>query len=107
MKRCKDCQDWKPLDGFYLRKRGAGLGRVSYCRECMAARWRARNDKRKAKYEGSAFAHRLPDETALDYARHAFGFWPNLQLVKLAVSQAPARLIPATKRELVAMARAA
>jgi hypothetical protein len=107
MKRCLDCREWKPLDEFYLRKRGAGMGRLCYCKPCMAARWRAREDKRKLKYEGTAFAHRLPEETAVDYALHAFAFWPKIQLVELAISQAPPKLIPIVKRELFAMAQAA
>ena len=108
MKRCLDCREWKPLTEFYLRKRGAGLGRLCYCKPCMAARWRARDEKRKLQYkESSVFRYRLPEETVTDYARHAFGFWPKLRLVELAISQAPTKLRPIVKREVVVMARLA
>jgi len=109
MKCCLDCREWKLLEEFNLRKRGAGMGRLSYCKPCSLERWRIRNEKRKVKREGSAFANRIPVDTSEDYVQHAFLYLQQrkFHLVDLAISQAPEKLRPKIKRELVALARAA
>ena len=37
-KRCNDCGIYKPLTEFHRRSRAGG--HVSYCRPCVAVRWK-------------------------------------------------------------------
>lgn len=107
MKRCRDCDEWKPADEFYLRR--SGTSHFSYCKLCSADRWRERNQRQKIERSGSAFAHRLPEDTVSDYVQHALPYWieRKLPLVKLIVSNAPKTMRSAIKRELAAIPRAA
>lgn len=38
-KRCNDCGIYKPVSEFH-RRSGRPSGRVSYCRPCVAVRWK-------------------------------------------------------------------
>lgn len=120
MKRCSDCHEWKPRADFPQCVYGrARLGCAQFCAPCLEIRREARASRQRewmankrremgcAQVPRRSSHNRIPDETVYDFAAHAFAVWPKLHLVKLAIAQAPAALVPAIKRELVAMAKAA
>ncbi|MGH3646200.1 MAG: endonuclease domain-containing protein [Micromonosporaceae bacterium] len=40
LRRCRDCDEWKPLDEFHASSRRPS-GRGSYCKPCFNVRWKA------------------------------------------------------------------
>lgn len=51
LRRCRDCDEWKPLEHFQVNKRRPG-GRGSYCKPCFNARTKASYAKRVAATTG-------------------------------------------------------
>jgi hypothetical protein len=105
MKRCKRCDDWMPETEFYLRRRGQGSQRLSYCKGCMAG-WKETAKRKRVLCPESPFARRIPEDTVQDYVDHALPYWlrRDLRRVALALSHAPATIRKAAIRELMAVA---
>lgn len=68
LKRCWDCGEWKPLDGFY-NHRGKKDGKQTHCKACIkedsfrnreiklarSLKWNAENKERKSAYDKARY----------------------------------------------------
>lgn len=121
MKRCHDCHDWKPRDEFPARSYGTGIGRSPFCKPCLEIRrmavaarkreWMAKKRREMgcAERPNRSNQNRLPPETVIDFAMHAFPYWQQrkFHLADLAIAQAPRSIRPAVKNKLLELAKIA